>query len=109
MFHNYKYGSQFSTLKNAAFNDRIASLFQIPDSGVGGGGRGGGVWKHVEKKMRETRVGARIDGQCSLFRCSLAFFSLLHQPTSSRTERLSKAIIALELTAVTVLLDLLKL
>ena len=72
----------------------------------GGGGRGGEAY---QKKMRETRVGARIDGQCSLFRCSLAFFSLLHQPTSSRTERLSKAIIALELTAVTVLLDLLKL
>ena len=47
MFHNYKYGSQFSTLKNAAFNDRTASLFQIPDSGVGGGGRGGfgSMWK----------------------------------------------------------------
>ena len=73
---------------------------------MGGGGGGGSISK---KKMRETRVGARIDGQCSLFRCSLAFFSLLHQPTSSRTERLSKAIIALELTAVTVLLDLLKL
>ena len=67
---------------------------------------GGSISK---KKMRETRVGARIDGQCSLFRCSLAFFSLLQQPTSSRTERLSKAIIALELTAVTLLLDLLKL
>ena len=74
---------------------------------MGGGGGGGG--QHITQKMRETRVGARIDGQCSLFRCSLAFFSLLHQPTSSRTERLSKAIIALELTAVTVLLDLLKL
>ena len=52
--------------------------------------------KHIEtKKMRKTR-------------CLLAFFSLLHQPTSSRTERLSKAIMALELTALTVLLDLLK-
>ena len=77
------------------------SRFQIVEAGGGG--------SISKKKMRETRVGARIDGQCSLFRCSLAFFSLLHQPTSSRTERLSKAIIALELTAVTVLLDLLKL
>ena len=78
------------------------SRFQIVEGGGGGEA-------YQKKKMRETRVGARIDGQCSLFRCSLAFFSLLHQPTSSRTERLSKAIIALELTAVTVLLDLLKL
>ena len=62
-----------------------------------------------EKKLRETRVGARIDGQCSLFRCSLTFFSLLHQPASSLTDSLSQAIIALELTAVTDSLDLQKL
>ena len=57
MFHNYKYGSQFSTLKNAAFNDGTASLFQIPDSGVGGGGRGGGLEACGKKNARNPRGG----------------------------------------------------
>ena len=59
MFHNYKYGSQFSTLKNAAFNDRTASLFQIPDSGVGGGGRGAGWGLEAcgKKNARNPRGG----------------------------------------------------
>lgn len=57
MFHNYKYGSQFSTLKNAAFNDGTASLFQIPDSGVGGGGKGGGFGSMWKKKCAKPAWG----------------------------------------------------